>query len=162
MINIKKVFYWWGKPYIKKKFEWPVTLKIFLKWALALKDGEGEGRWDDPPVLLRFLKLQMKWKLVHLPSVYSLTHLLTHLLTHSLICPHYILVSHLEVSLGSGLVWDEGSSSNQLKVLKKCWNWLRLCWRIWTTFPFFRETLLVYSKHGGLLVNLLGTKGRHT
>ena len=37
-------------------------------------------------------KLQMKWKIVHLPLVYSLT--------DSLICPHNALVSHLKLVPG--------------------------------------------------------------
>ena len=46
--------------------------------------------------LLRFLKLQMKGKLIHLPSIYSLTNSLT----HSIICPHKALVSHLKLVPG--------------------------------------------------------------
>ena len=41
--------------------------------------------------LIKF-KLQMKWKLIHLTSVYSLT--------DSLICPHNALVSHLKLVPG--------------------------------------------------------------
>ena len=42
--------------------------------------------------IILFLKLQMKWKLIHLLSVYSLT--------HWLICLHNALVSHLNLVPG--------------------------------------------------------------
>ena len=44
------------------------------------------------PYIGDFFKLLMKWKLIHLPSVYSLT--------LSLICPQNALVSHLKLVPG--------------------------------------------------------------
>ena len=42
---------------------------------------------------VHLIMLNMKWKLIHPTSVYSLTDSLT----HSLICPHNALVSHLKL-----------------------------------------------------------------
>ena len=63
------------------------------------------SQWIYEPTFLKrnvhlTIIVKIKWKLIHICSVYSITNSLTCLFTHSLICLHNALVSHLKLVPG--------------------------------------------------------------